>query len=266
MSLHKYLYGELTWLEIKEAVAAKKVVILPFGAVEDHGHHSPLDTDNIIGTTVCLEAGRRAPEAMLILPTIPYGLDEHHMDFPGTITIEMTTLINFVADVCISVARAGFTHILIVNSHGSNVSIADLAARKCVLQTGVICAALTSLTNVSLDAIAKHRQSGPGGISHACEYETSLLLHLRPDLIDMSKAVNESGLPKLKYFNWDWPEPSAYAWQDWWTRFSVTGTYGDATIATKEFGEILFEDHVTNLIELVREFKTIPIKPRVDHH
>lgn len=266
MSLQKYRYAELTWLEIKDAVAAKKVVLVPFGAVEDHGHHSPLDTDNIIGTSICLEAGRRAPEDMLILPTIPYGLDEHHMDFPGTITIEMTTLINFVADVCISVARAGFTHILIVNSHGSNVSIADLAARKCVLQTGVICAALTDMGSQAPEVTEKNRKSGPGGISHACEWETSLMLHLRPDLIDMRKAVSESGLPKLKYFNWDWPEPSAYTWQDWWSRFSVTGTYGDATVATKEFGALLFETYVTSLIELVREFKTIPIKPRVDHH
>jgi creatinine amidohydrolase/Fe(II)-dependent formamide hydrolase-like protein len=70
----------------------------------------------------------------------------------------------------------------------------------------------------------------------------------------------------LKYFNWDHPEPSAYSWQDWWSRFSKEGVCGDATAATPEFGKLMFETTVTRFIEMVREFQTIPIRPRVDHH
>ena len=80
------------------------------------------------------------------------------------------------------------------------------------------------------------------------------------------QAYRDIGQLKLKYFNWDHPEPSAYAWQDWWSRFSKEGIAGDAAAATPEFGQRLFELTVERFVEMAREFRTIPIKPRVDHH
>jgi creatinine amidohydrolase len=260
----KYRYDELTWPEVKEAVAQNKVVLLPFGTIEDHGPHLPINTDNIIVEHICLEAARRSPADMLVMPNVPYGLDEHHMDFPGAISISMENCLAYVSDIAISVARHGFTHILIVNGHGSNAPLCDLIARKTVIETGAICAALVG--DLDAEVVAQHRKSAYGGIAHACEWETALMLHLAPDLVQMDKAVKEVGQLKLKYFNWDYPEPSAYAWQDWWSRFSESGICGDPTVATAEFGKLIFETNVTRLIDLVREFRTIPIKPRVDHH
>lgn len=266
----KYRYDELTWPEMREAVARQPVVLLPFGTVEDHGPHLPLNTDNIIVESICLEAARRAPGEMLVMPLIAYGLDEHHMDFPGTVSVDMQTLIAYVADVAKSPARHGFTHILIVNGHGSNASIADLAARRVVLETGVICGAVSP--NAAIDptlaelTFSRMRRSGPGGIAHACEYETAMMLYLRPDLVQMDRAVREIGQIKLTYFNWDHPEPSALAWQDWWSRMSESGVCGDPTVATAEFGRALFETTVENFIRFVREFRTIPLRPRRDLH
>ena len=133
-----FRYDELTWEEIRAAVDLQPVLLLPFGAVEDHGYHLPLNTDNIIIERICEETAKRMPGEALLLPTIQYGLDEHHMDFPGTITVDMETLLRFVSQVAGSAARHGFTHILVVNGHGSNASLADLAARKVVLETGAI--------------------------------------------------------------------------------------------------------------------------------
>ncbi|MCS7178916.1 MAG: creatininase family protein [Anaerolineae bacterium] len=266
----KYRYDELTWPEMREAIARQPVVLLPFGAVEDHGPHLPLNTDNIIVEAICLEAARRAPEAMLVMPLIAYGLDEHHMDFPGTVSVDMQTLIAYVADVAMSPARHGFTHILIVNGHGSNTSIADLAARRVVLETGAICGAVSP--NAAVDptlaepTFSRMRRSGPGGVAHACEYETAMMLHLRPDLVQMEKAVREIGQVQLTYFNWDHPAPSALTWQDWWSRMSDSGVCGEPTVATAEFGRALFETTVENFIRMVQEFRTIPIRLRQDHH
>lgn len=266
----RYRYDELTWPEMRAAIAARKVVLLPFGAVEDHGYHLPLNTDNVIVEAICLEAARRSPQDMLVMPTISYGLDEHHMDFPGTISIAPDHLVNYVADVAISVARHGFTHILIVNGHGSNRPIADLAARKTVLATGAICGAIApnAAVNKTLSEpeLSQGRRSEPGGIAHAGEYETAMMLYLRPELVQMDKAVKEIGQLKLKYFNWDYPEPSAITWNDWWSRMSQSGVCGDPTVATAEFGQRLFEATVERLLELVREFRTIPVRARVDHH
>jgi len=263
-------YDDLTWPEMRAAIARQPVVLLPFGTVEDHGPHLPLSTDNVILEAICLEVASRAPGEMLLMPLVAYGLDEHHMDFPGTISVAMQTLLNYVADVGISVARHGFTHLLIVNGHGSNAPLADLAARQVVLQTGIVCGAMSP--NAAIDTtlaeptLSQMRRSGPGGVAHACEYETAMMLHLRPDLVQMDKAVREEGQLALEYFNWDHPRPSVLSWQDWWSRMSETGICGDPTVATAEFGRALFETTVENMIRLVREFRTIPLRPRRDMH
>jgi creatinine amidohydrolase len=201
---------------------------------------------------------------------VAYGLDEHHMDFPGTISVDMQTLLAYLADVAISVSRHGFSHILIVNGHGSNAAIADLVARRIVLKTGIVCGAMSP--NAAVDptlaepTLSQMRRSGPGGIAHAGEYETAMMLHLRPDLVQMDKAIREMGQLKLEYFNWDHSEPSILSWQDWWSRMSESGVCGDPTVATAEFGRALFETTVENFVRFVREFRTIPIRPRRDLH
>ena len=268
--MNKIRYDELSWPEMREAIKSQPVVLLPFGTVEDHGPHLPLNVDNVIVEAICLETARRAPGEMLVMPVVAYGLDEHHMDFPGTVTVDMQTLLAFVADVAMSPARHGFSHVLIVNGHGSNASIAELAARRVVLQTGIVCGAMSP--NAAIDptlsepTLSEMRRSGPGGVAHAGEYETAMMLHLRPDLVQMDKAVREMGQIKLEYFNWDHPEPSVLSWQDWWSRMSESGICGDPTVATAEFGRALFETTVENFVRFVREFRAIPVRPRRDLH
>jgi creatinine amidohydrolase len=266
----KMRYDELTWQEMREAVARQPVVLLPFGAVEDHGPHLPLNTDNVIVEAICLESAGRMPGEMLVMPSVAYGLDEHHMDFPGTISADMQTLLAYVADIAGSVARHGFTHVLIVNGHGSNAPIADLAARRVVLDTGIVCGAMSPNAAVSPalaePTLSQMRRSGPGGIAHAGEYETAMMLHLRPDLVQMDRAIREIGQLKLEYFNWDHAEPSLLSWQDWWSRMSESGVCGDPTVASAAFGRALFETTVGNFIHFVREFRTIPVRPRRDLH
>lgn len=268
--MNKVRYDELTWIEMREAINSQPVVLLPFGTVEDHGPHLPLNTDNVIVEAICLDAARRASGEILVMPTLAYGLDEHHMDFPGTVAVDLQTLLAFAADVAMSPARHGFSHVLIVNGHGSNASVAELAARRVVLQTGIVCGAMSP--NAAIDptlaepTLSGMRRSGPGGIAHAGEYETSMMLHLRPDLVQIDKAVREIGQLKLEYFNWDHSEPSVLSWQDWWSRMSDSGVCGDPTVATAEFGCALFETTVQNFVRFVREFRTLPLRPRRDMH
>ncbi len=268
--MQKFRYDDLTWLEVRDAAAAQKAILIPIGSIEDHGPHLPLNTDNIIVEAVCFETARRAPDQILSLPVLPIGFEDHHMDFPGSLTASMETLLDYFSSAAISVARHGFTHIMLVNGHGSNASLVELAARKAVLATGAIVGAMAGNAAVDdvlvRDLIAQHRKSEHGGIGHACEYETSMLLYLRPELVQMDKAVKEMRVPALKYFNWDHPNPAAYAWMDWWSRFSQSGVAGDPTVATRELGELLFNATIERMLELIREFKQIPIRPRMDQH
>ena len=139
----KYIYAELTWPEVNEAVKLEKVVLLPVGSIEQHGHHLPLDVDVLLPTSVCLEAGKRAPQQILVAPTIPFGFNVHAMDFPGTIHVAWDHFIHYCTDVCTSLVYHGFKKIVIVNGHGSNMPLVEYIARRTVLQTDGLVTCLT---------------------------------------------------------------------------------------------------------------------------
>src|SRR3712207_770590 len=91
----QHLYAALTWSEVNEAVAARKVVILPTAAIEQHGYHLPVDTDNVAVTAICEAAALASDGAALCMPPVHYGFNDHNMDFPGTISIKMQHFIDY---------------------------------------------------------------------------------------------------------------------------------------------------------------------------
>jgi creatinine amidohydrolase len=263
----KYHYAELSWPEIKRAVAERRVVLLPIGTTEQHGPHLPLAVDVLTASTVCEEAAKRIPEHVLVMPPIWYSFNEHHMDFPGTISIQPEHIIAYVTDVGVSLARHGFRKIVLINGHGSNVPFLDIAARNITNQTEAICAMAPWWTLVSQEIWEEVRQSQfPGGMSHACEAETSLMLAIRPDLVDMTKAVRDINLQPSRFLWNDLIRKSPVTFQDRWSRISKTGIIGDPTLATKEKGQRLLEAAVSALVAFVLEFKEREIRPYVDHH
>jgi creatinine amidohydrolase len=135
----EYRYNRLTWAEMNDAIAAQKLIILPTASTEQHGKHLPLDVDLFLCESVCLAVGRRAADRVLVLPAVAYGLNLHHIDFPGTIHIEPETFIAFCLNITKSVAYHGFQKILIVNGHGSNSPLIDLVARRTILETRSLC-------------------------------------------------------------------------------------------------------------------------------
>ncbi len=154
----KYRYGEMTWREVRDAAAAGRVAILPVATIEDHGHHLPIDTDVVLCTTVCERGAALIPEECVLVPPVIHGYSPHHMDFPGTLSIDGHTFIKYVLDVTKSLAHHGFTRILIVNGHGSNTPLIDLIARKTVLETASLCAA-TNYFALGYEAFEQVRES-----------------------------------------------------------------------------------------------------------
>jgi creatinine amidohydrolase len=259
-----YRYDHYTWVELKEIIPQQRVVVLPVGSTEDHGHHLPLDVDHFVVSEICEAAARLIPHEVLLLPTVSYGFEDHHMDFPGTITISDEHLLHFVLDITKSVAHHGFRKIIIVNGHGSNAPILELAARRTVTETEAHCGFVNAGAGVDTDAIAESELS-----SHAEEIETSTYLHLNPDVVQMDKATREVKVPITKYY---WrgsvkgKGASPLRMMDIWSRISDSGVIGDATLGTAEKGKLFFEAAATALAELLVEFRTIPIEARVDHH
>jgi creatinine amidohydrolase len=265
MARKDYLYQHYTWVEMKDVAARNPVVVVPVGSVEDHGPHLPLDTDNFLIWTICEEAAQRAQGDILLMPLIPYGFETHHMDFPGTIDIHMEHMLHFVLDVTRSVARHGFTRILLADGHGSNMPILDLVARRTIVETDALCAPFL-WPSLALGDIRNVRESPRGGMSHACELETSVYLYLDQARVQMDKAVKEMGQPPSDYIWSDLLNPGPVRMMDWWTRFSKSGVNGDPTLATAEKGRVIFEAVVENFVKFAREFRHRERGERVDHH
>ncbi|GIX03200.1 MAG: amidase [Planctomycetaceae bacterium] len=258
----EYRYQHLTWPEINEAVTLQKLVILPVGSTEQHGPHLPLDVDAFLCEAVCHEVGRRLPDQVLILPTVAYGLNLHHIDFPGTIHIEPEVFISFCLNITKSVAYHGFPRILIVNGHGSNGPLVDLIARKTVLETPALCFA-TTYFRFLLEEYERIRETTV--MAHADEFETSLYLYLAGDRVQMDKAVadyDRSG----QFVSSDSTPNYPIRFNDYWSRWTCTGVHGDPTKATVEKGQRLFEAAVAGLMAAVQELRVWPVERRRDLH
>lgn len=261
-NLTEYRYDHLTWQEMNEAIAAQKVVLLPTGSTEQHGPHLPLDVDRFLCEAVCLEVGRRAPEEVLVMPPVAYGLNRHHIDFPGTIHIEPDVFIAFCVNITKSLAYHGFEKIVIVNGHGSNTSLIDVAARKTVLETSSLCAAVNYMS-FATEAFESVRETDV--LAHADELETSLYLHLDGERVRFDRAVADDDVAGTHVSSDSWSKyPVRFA--DYWGRWTKTGVHGDPTKATKEKGRVIYEAAVVGLLELVREWKEWPIAERSDQH
>jgi len=262
----KTSYGQLTVDEVRNT-DKDRVVILSVSATEDHGPHMPLDTDTVLGMAVAEGAAKKAPDEILVMPPIPYGFNEHHKDFPGVIWIEPETLISFITDVTKSLAHHGFRRILLLNSHGSNHPVLDLAARKTVIQSGVICVS-ASYWNLISERINELRKSEIGGIAHAGEFEAAMYMHLHPELVDLDKAEKQIlHNSDSKFFNLDLAAGGSPAnLVRWWSEISPDGTMGDPTVADADTGRLFLEAAVNATVELVQEIRAMPILKRKDHH
>lgn len=257
----EYRYNRLTWQEMNAAIAAQKVVVLPTGSTEQHGPHLPLDVDVFLAESVCLELGRRATDRVLVLPAVSYGLNRHHLDFPGTIHIEPDVFIAFCLNITKSVAYHGFQKILVVNGHGSNTPLVDLVARKTVLETNSLCAALNYF-HFGIEAFNRVKEAPV--MAHADEFETSLYLHLAPERVRKEKAVADGDVVG-KYVSSDSTTPYV-RFSDYWGRWTESGVHGDPTAATAEKGKIVWEAILSGLIEFVDEWRSWPIAERRDQH
>lgn len=269
----KYLYADLTWPEVNEAAEKKKVILLPIGSTEQHGPHLPLDVDNKLPVSICLEAGSRAPDKILVAPNIPYGYNIHAMDFPGTMHVAWDHFINYCTDVCKSFAYHGFKRIVIVDGHGSNEHLLEFVARRTILETDALVASFlwVNLLRRNPEFMPQVRESVfPGGCAHACELETSVYLHLDPDKVRMDKAediqawYNEQGTDSYQYV--DLFGGGAVSIVEWTSSYTPNGIVGQAAIASADKGRQFFEEAVKNLVEFVTEFQKRPQPSRKDHH
>lgn len=250
------LLTERSWPQIKDAVEAGAVVVVPIGATEQHGHHLPLEVDWRLCETVAESACKKVTDrgvSALVTPAIWTGFSPHHMDFPGTVTLSSGTFTSLVRDVAKSLWQHGFQKILLLNGHGGNANLLRAAVQQLRFEDGVR-AATASYWDFALQYIQEWRQSPPGGINHACEMETSLMLAVREELVDMEKARDALRPPRSKFLGGDLATGSAVTVSSSFAELSYDGIIGASTKGDGHRGRQLLDAVVDAVAEFLGEF------------
>ncbi|HEY8745049.1 MAG TPA: creatininase family protein [Chloroflexota bacterium] len=267
-----YLYEHMTWPEVDAAAAAGRCALIPAATIEDHGLHLPIDTDVVCATAVCQRAAELAPEEIVLLPCVTFGYSPHHVDFPGTLTIRWTTFVEYVLDITRSLAHHGFRKMLIINGHGSNRPLLEMAARLTVVERPDVHCAFSSWWDLYdvRQVMAELRESGV--TAHACELETSVYLAVDSSRVRMDLAEADTSYPATPHFWGDLlgqkPNPTfknALWMTEYWSVDSRNGVKGDPTKATAAKGRAVIEAGGRELVEIVQELKARPIRDRTPH-
>lgn len=259
-----FFYQELTSPEIRDAAEHNTLIMIPVGQVEEHGPHLPLECDCIIARetarVVAEEISGEIP--VLILPTVWVAYSVRQVaNWPGLISFrEPESMIQMMYDIMASLVHDGFRKIVLINAHGNNPAILELAARKIGSDLGVF-PAVTNVLAMSKQVGPKVRRSVMGGCGgHAGEEETALLLHLSPNLVRMDKTTDVDIVSyQNRFFPGDYystipDRVGGIFWSTWGVLRSKTGAFGDPTVATAETGKALFDEIVRNYLEFLRVF------------
>lgn len=258
----KWLH-EMKWPEIKDYLEKDDVILLPVGSVEQHGFHLPLMTDT--AQAIMLAEAVSEETGVLVAPPIWYGWSPHHLAYPGSVTLRPETFAAIIEDVCLSLIYHKFNRIIVINGHRTmNIMPIDPAIVRVRFKTGAY-VALVDAALVACNETKEVFDSEIGGVGHACEWETSAMLHYRPDLVDMSKATDTliyHGTPLIHNIIPADPriEVSRFSFYRTASEHAKSsgpsGAGGDGTKATAEKGKRILEAQVKNMkaiIEIARE-------------
>ena len=216
--------------------------ILAVGATEYHGDHLPYGTDTIVARRLAEEIAKRI-NGLLLLPPIPYGMSLHYAKFPIAITLTSETLTKVLNDVFASLLKHGIRKLLIINGHDGNIAPIEVATREfkvehpemklCVLETWWITAE---------ELLPKGTFEVWDGLGHAGESETSIMLAMNPELVDMKHAKGVvPELPSHVQIKWTFEELTPY------------GATGDPSKATREKGEKMMKALIDHVVSFIKE-------------
>lgn len=255
-------YSELTRLEMEQINKEETIVLIPLGALEQHGNQAPLGTDDIIAQAMT-EYLTRALEAedpdfpMLIFPVIPVGLSTEHKNFCGSITLKPDTYYHLLYDICASLAHHGFKKLALLICHGGNAPIAQVLSRELRSELGISPFLLTSGAFGHPDVKATVSEGNIWDF-HGGEMETSMVMAVDPSLVKLD--TSEAGIPTAFKDNQALRPYGnvSIGWvsEDWKTADGKPiGIGGDPSGATAEKGRIILETSAKVLVPGLREIR-----------
>ncbi len=250
------LWEELSWPEHKKMAEDGAVVLIPFASMEQHGPHSPVVVDTLLCGSVCREAADGL-DNVLLTPTMWTGTSHHHFEYPGTISLRLETYVALVKDIVRSVAHHGYKKIFAVNGHGGNAQPLQATLNDIGYELDV---AIWMVTYFHLgNEIAEEiRKSAVGGMAHSGEFETAMMLHLRPDLVNMDEAVDQPNANPHPLMTKDMHRRGMlFRPVDFNRNRAPSGVSGIPTAATAENGKRYFEAVSARLRGLIEDMAAL---------
>jgi creatinine amidohydrolase len=234
-----YEWRKLRADQLREQARLNAIVILPVASLEQHGPHLPVEVDTMLGETVAARTAEKLlanGQPVLVLPVLWTGLSEHHMSFGGTVTLDNAAFTALIEGVVRSVLRHGFRRIVLLNAHGGNENALRTIVDDLTPKLGVPIVQFTYWYAAAVP-IAKILET-QGGLQHACEAETSMMMAVRPELVAMDRIAlaKSNTTPDLA----DVAGGGVYMWRSIASR-SGSGVIGNADAATPAKGEALFD-------------------------
>ena len=259
-------WQDLTTTEFDSIDRERTVVVLPVAAIEQHGPHLPLSVDAAINEGILAETWKILPEdlSVLALPPQPVGWSDEHGAFPGTLSLDVETLIRVWTDIAASVADAGFRKFVLFNSHGGQSEITRVVARKLRLEHGMLAVTVNWYSLVDLKGLfdAVERRHG----IHAGAVETSVMLHLRPDLV-RQESVGEFTSASIEIEqNFQHLRSTGKVSFGWATQdLHASGAVGHAALADAEKGRKIVEQAAKGFVEVLQDVDRFALS-RLEKH
>jgi creatinine amidohydrolase len=233
-----------------------KVIVLPVGHTEQHAYHLPMSTDTLIIDAIGQGMAASSPQQVFCLPVFPYGVSTHRAAFAGTLNSGGRAFEDFWIAVVDVLTGRGFDRLYLINGHGGNhsflvnaVKYAGERHRRAFIATSW----LYLSGEPGIAALQALRQSPTGGMGHACELETSFILHLRPELVHMEKVFDEMDFVSTPNYYMDWVEGGALIANPPWDDDTRTGAYGAGSLGTVDKGRAWLEAAIAEKLEHVTE-------------
>ena len=244
-------WHELKWPTV-QSMDKQIPVLIPLGSVEQHGYHLPLVTDTAQVVAIAEGVEARLGDCVLLLPTLWLGSSHHHLAFPGTLSVRPSLYSQVLQELTISILRAGFRRIFFLNGHGGNEIPASQALGELVATDDLAQHALLAMANwwsVGKPDQKRLQLESPS-ITHACEFETSLMLHLQPSLVDVSQAVDVAPAIDSTWLTGD----KRIALFRRFASMTPSGNLGKPTAATPGKGEAILRDVIDDVVRFLEEF------------
>lgn len=244
-------WEKLSWTQIEQLDRDRTTVIIPTGAIEQHGPHLTIDTDIYNADAISRAVAKKVTkQRVLVTPPIWWGTSPHHLGFPGTISLSNETFTSILVETISSFKPHGFYRFLIVNGHGGNIGNLTATVSKIGAELGISIPAFSYWQTI-VKTLIEVGESELGGMGHACEMETSLALYLRPEDVDMSAAISEMPKQATPWSCGDFRQLGFLSIPLDLKRDSKVGVIGNPLLATAEKGKKIFNAAVDAISQAI---------------